>query len=73
MGEGAGAGHQAQDARGHGAGLQAEVPRPVRQGGEQRQVRPVHEGGGGGLGQDQREDRGGVQEGEGDEVISNQS
>ena len=56
VGEGAGAGHQEQDPRGHGAGLQAQVPGQVRQGGEQRQVRPVHEGGRGGLGQDQRED-----------------
>ena len=65
--------HQAPEPRGHRPGLQAEVPRQVRQGGEQQEVHPVHEGGGGGLGQDQPEDLGGIQARERAENFANKS
>lgn len=43
--QGAGAGSQTQDPRGHGAGLQAQVPAEVWQEGDQQEVPAVRRGG----------------------------
>lgn len=43
--QGAGAGSQTQDPRGHGAGLQAQVPPEVWPEGEQQEVPAVRRGG----------------------------